>query len=64
MFWLPFKKWIAYYHQGYLYKNKKQRTIRAHPGIEPGTSRTRSENHTTRPMGQKLKDIQIIKWYL
>ena len=30
------------------------------PGIEPGTSRTRSENHTSRPTGQAAKQAQNI----
>ena len=42
-------------------KSKKEKVKRAYTGIEPVTSRTLSENHTTRPAGLEGKVIFLLQ---
>lgn len=49
---------LALNHVTCIWQNKTQK--RADPGIEPGTSHTRSANHTTRPISLYL--ILSLAW--
>ena len=40
---------------------KLNKKIRASPGVEPGTSRTLSENHAPRPTGQLQTIVFVLR---
>ena len=62
-FYSSYSAYIALFEHFKNFTKIKNRRIRAAAGIEPATSRTRNENHTTRPRAQLVTILTIICLY-